>query len=104
MKTPFQILGVDESAADDQIKSAYLKMVRKYPPDRFPERFKEIKGAFEMIKTMRKRLSYRLFHVSEPDINTLISSALGGAEERIPADAFLEIISVLHKEKLKQLI
>jgi DnaJ-class molecular chaperone len=104
MKTPFQILGIDESASDDRIKSAYLEMVRRYPPDRFPERFKEIKGAFEMINTMRKRLAYRLFHVSEPDIDALISSALGATEERIQRDALLEIISLLNQEKLKQII
>jgi curved DNA-binding protein CbpA len=52
------ILGVKEDATNEQIRKAYLDMVRTYPPERDPERFRHINGAFESIKNEKARASY----------------------------------------------
>lgn len=67
MKTPFEILEVPEDADDQQIKKAYLAAVHRFPPDRYPERFKKIRGAYERIATEKDRLAYLLFDTSLPD-------------------------------------
>ena len=59
MKTPYQILEVKEDADDAGIKKAYLAMVRRYPPERFPDDFQRIYRAYELLKTVEDRLSYR---------------------------------------------
>jgi len=66
MKTPYTVLGVSEHD-DAIIKKAYLKAVRQNPPDRNPERFREIRQAYEQIATHRDRLRYELFDTSIPD-------------------------------------
>lgn len=66
MKTPYEILEVTEDADDSLIKKAYLGMVRRYPPERFPDDFQRIYRAYELIKTEQDRLSYRLFHCALP--------------------------------------
>ena len=33
MSDPYQILGVDQSASDEEIKKAYRKLSRQYHPD-----------------------------------------------------------------------
>lgn len=66
MKTPYEILEVTEGADDSLIKKAYLGMVRRYPPERFPDDFQRIYQAYELIKTEQDRLSYRLFHCALP--------------------------------------
>jgi curved DNA-binding protein CbpA len=76
MQTPFEILGVAEDASDEAIKKAYLKKVREYPPDHHVEAFQRIRGAFESIQTEKQRHQYRLFYVDEPDIDSLLRSAL----------------------------
>ena len=66
MTSPFQVLGVPETADDLAIKKAYLRQVRQYPPEQAPERFQAIRGAFEAIQTRRDRLRYQLFHAEPP--------------------------------------
>ena len=81
MRTPFEILGLPESATDQEIRRAYLAKVREYPPEREPERFQEIRAAFEAIKDRRARVKYQLFHHELPDISVLLESQVGPREE-----------------------
>lgn len=60
---PYDVLGVDPSASDDEIKKAYRKLSRKYHPDanvnnpnqaQAEARFKEIQAAYTQIMKMRE--------------------------------------------------
>lgn len=86
MKDPFALLGVDEEADDDVVRTAYLRQVRTCPPDRDPERFQEIHQAYESIENIRSRLSVRLFHAPRPDLLALMAPVLQDGSS-IPPDA-----------------
>lgn len=64
--TPYELLGVAPTADDKAIRSAYLELIKAYPPDRAPERFKQIANAYESIKDEKKRLEFYLFNKDIP--------------------------------------
>jgi curved DNA-binding protein CbpA len=57
-KSHYEILGIAKTADDAEIKRAYFTLVRKYQPDRFPEKFKEIRAAYETLGDREKRAEY----------------------------------------------
>ncbi len=63
MKTAFDILGVAIDADDQAVKKAYLEQVRSSPPEKSPDKFREIQDAYGHLKTERARAAYRLFHM-----------------------------------------
>ena len=60
MADPYQILGVDRDATDEQIKRAYRKLAKQYHPDANPgdeyaaRKMQEINDAYDRIKNPEK--------------------------------------------------
>ncbi len=60
---PYEILGVPQTATDDQIRKAYLKLVKELHPDINPskaaeERFKKVTAAHDIIGDADRRRQY----------------------------------------------
>ncbi|WP_055669223.1 J domain-containing protein [Desnuesiella massiliensis] len=58
MENLYDILEIDLSSDEKEIKKAYVKMVRKYPPEKAPEEFKKIRKAFEILIDPTSRAEY----------------------------------------------
>lgn len=63
-QNPFAVLGLTADASEEEIRSRYLELVKRYPPDREPEKFREIHIAFE---TAREPLELAGLMLSSPD-------------------------------------
>src|SRR5437763_14912592 len=50
-----EILGVSDSAGEEEIRTAYLNKVKEFPPDRAPEQFEKIRDAYETLRNPRNR-------------------------------------------------
>jgi len=76
---PYEVLGVSETATDEQVRSAYIKLVKKYHPDRYQDsdlkdlandKLKQVNEAYDTITNMRKNGS--------ASQNTYSGSGFGG--------------------------
>jgi hypothetical protein len=50
LRDPFAVLGVPRDADEATVRARYLALIKKYPPERDPDRFREICAAFEAAK------------------------------------------------------
>ena len=65
-KDYYEVLGVSKNASDDEIKSAFRKLAKKYHPDiskeaNAEEKFKEVQEAYAVLSDPNKRKQYDQF-------------------------------------------
>ncbi len=84
MENDYRILGVEEGADEKTIKRAYFKLIRTYSPEKEPERFQEIRAAYERLTAEKEDSPYKI-------------------DVEMPADPFagkmLEQIQMLKRQK-----
>jgi curved DNA-binding protein CbpA len=61
MADPYQILELPPDSDDEAIRRRYLELVRRFTPERHPEKFAAIRAAYESLRDLDTRLRYRLF-------------------------------------------
>ncbi len=81
MQDFYEVLNVSRDASQDEIKRAYMRMVREHPPHRAPDRFKQIQTAYETLGKPELRGSYTELLLHGGEISRLMETA-GQAIER----------------------
>ena len=71
MKNYYEILNITKDATQEEIRSGYKKMLRKYPPEKEQEKYKEIREAYDTLKDEKSRKNYEAYFHHEKDIKTL---------------------------------
>src|SRR6185369_15340295 len=70
VRDPYDILGVDRSATQDEIKSAFRRLAGQHHPDKNPGddgahvRFKELNAAYQILSDPQKRAAFDRFGAS----------------------------------------
>lgn len=67
MRDPYNVLGVDRSATQDEIKGAFRKLAGQHHPDKNPgddgahQRFKELNASYQILSDPQKRAAFDKF-------------------------------------------
>lgn len=73
---PHAVLGVSADAGEAEIRARYLQLVREFPPDRAPERFAEIRAAYDQLRDPLRLLSRKIFALVTDDSLALLAGDL----------------------------
>lgn len=71
----YERLGVEKTADALQIKRAYYTLVKQYPPERFPEDYKALRAAYDILSDKKKRAEYDQARSLPEDVAYLFDQA-----------------------------
>lgn len=93
MTSPYEILGIGRDADPEAIRRRYLELVRQYPPEREPQKFAEIRSAYDELRDPITNLQNRLFNLrAGPSFDELIVRTQPDFRQtRIPTDFLLSL-------------
>ena len=63
MLNSYQVLGLEHDADEAAIRARYLELVRQFPPEREPQKFAEIRAAYDHLRDPLVSLEHRLFDI-----------------------------------------
>lgn len=69
MNNLYEVLNIDKNSNFKDIKKAYSKLLRKYPPEKNPEEFKKIREAYEILSNEKSKAEYDAFFQYGEEIN-----------------------------------
>jgi DnaJ-domain-containing protein 1 len=72
---PHQVLGVPATATPDEVRIAYLNLVRLHPPEADGDRFREIHSAYQMLNDPLVQAAAYLKLTEPPDLHKIIANA-----------------------------
>ncbi|MBI1783736.1 tetratricopeptide repeat protein [Candidatus Sumerlaeota bacterium] len=95
-RNAYSVLGLHKGATDDQIKQAYVQLVKKYDPEVHTERFMIIQNAFNRLKDPEKRAREDIM-----TFNVVAGNYAYSDEERaeIPEDKLEQAIQLLEQKR-----
>lgn len=87
----YEILGIEKTASEDEIRSSFRKLARRYHPDVCKEdgadaRFAEVQEAYEVLSDEEKRESYDRFGRAGSGSGAGWNNRTGGGPQPDPSD------------------
>ena len=95
---PYDVLGLPADADDDAIRRRYLELVRQFTPEQNPEKFAQVRSAYEALKDLNTRLRHRLFERGRREtIDVLIGEvACRSPRRRVSLETLLQVVQARH--------
>lgn len=65
-ENPYEVMGLPPTSSEEDVRRAYFRLVREYPPEQDPEQFKRIRAAYDVLRDPVRRAEWDLFVALEP--------------------------------------
>src|SRR4051812_45000167 len=93
MTDPYETLGLPRHADEEEIRRRYLELVREFSPERAPERFAEIRAAYDQVRDPVRRIGAQLFEIGTTDSLDAIEADLRTRlrNVRVPLNVLLSL-------------
>jgi len=93
MTDPYVTLGLSADADEATVRRRYLELVRENPPEKCPERFAEVREAYEQLRDPMTLLRRRLFRIrSQESLDDIINDLRSQLRSvRIPTETLLTL-------------
>jgi curved DNA-binding protein CbpA len=90
---PRAVLEVAPEATDEQIRAAYLRKVKQFPPDRNPVEFERVRDAYELLRDRRQRMR-RLLLALDPQapLESLLEMSGSHTRKFVGPEAWLAVL------------
>lgn len=76
MADPYSILGLPADADDAAVRARYLHLTKEFPPEAHAEKSAAIRQAYDALKDLDARVTYRLFTAARTEtIDAIIEDA-----------------------------
>lgn len=91
MPDPYTVFDLPPDSDDETVRRRYLSLVRIHTPERDPERFSEIREAYDILRDPLSRMRYRLFEAGKGDsIDAILKAAKARCSQcRVPVATLL---------------
>ena len=102
MRNLYEVLEIEKNATEQEIKKAYNKLLRKYPPEKEPEKYKEIREAYNTLRDKNLRKNYDAYFNHGEEIQKLEKEANELIEQKnySEAETILKKILIISPEIL----
>lgn len=79
---PYEVLGLERGAGAEELRRAYVRLVRIYPPETNPDEFKRVRAAYETLRSPLRRaeLAVLAFDETAADIELDLVAQAGEAD------------------------
>ena len=67
-----QLLEIRREAGEEDIRAAYVRKVKQYPPDRSPQEFEQVQEAYEALRDTRRQAQGILGSVPNQPLTSLL--------------------------------
>ena len=93
MAEPYSVLGVSPDVDEAALRRRYLELVRRNPPEKCPQQFAEIRGAYEQLRDPVRRLESQLFQLrGSESLDDIIADLRSRVQNtRIPTETLLSL-------------
>jgi|SaaInl8_200m_RNA_FD_contig_31_1608369_length_1451_multi_5_in_0_out_0_2 curved DNA-binding protein CbpA len=94
-------LNLAPDASDEEIRSRYIYLVKKYSPEKNPQRFGEITKSYEAIKNKRKRVENKIFgpiRAGNGDFENNLYSMIKKEDIKVKRVGFKELVKASEEQ------